>query len=148
MTVLGLCPVHMGEIYIIMLIEIQGRRPIMNQEKIGKFIAECRKQKNLTQEQLSEILGVSSKSVSRWENGKTLPDYTILDSLFNALDISINEFYYGEKMIEQDFKHLSERNLRLYFMERYGKRLKFKFAVLSGIVGMLIFIIVQLVFLR
>lgn len=148
MTVLGLCPVHMGEIYIIMLIEIQGRRPIMNQEKIGKFIAECRKQKNLTQEQLSEILGVSSKSVSRWENGKTLPDYTIWDSLFNALDISINEFYYGEKMIEQDFKHLSERNLRLYFMERYGKRLKFKFAVLSGIVGMLIFIIVQLVFLR
>ena len=41
----------------------------MNQKKIGKFLAGCRKQKNLTQEQLSEILGVSSKSVSRWENG-------------------------------------------------------------------------------
>ena len=120
----------------------------MNQEKIGAFIADCRKQKNLTQEQLSEILGVSSKSVSRWENGKTLPDYAILDSLCNALDISINEFYYGEKMLEQDFKHLSEQNLRLYFIEKYGKRLKFKFAVLSGIIGMLIFIIIQLVFLR
>lgn len=67
----------------------------MNQEKIGKFILECRKQKNLTQEQLSEILGVSSKSISRWENGKSLPDYTILESLCNALEFSINEFYYG-----------------------------------------------------
>ena len=120
----------------------------MNQEKVGKFIAERRKHKNLTQEQLSEKLGVSSKSVSRWENGKNLPDYTILDSLCNALDISINEFYYGEKMLQQDFKHLSEQNLRLYFIEKYGKRLKIKFAVLSGIIGMLIFIIIQLIFLK
>ncbi len=119
----------------------------MNQEKIGKFIAECRKQKNLTQEQLSEILGVSSKSVSRWENGKTLPDYTILDSLCNALEISINEFYYGEKMLEQNFKYLSEQNLRLYFKEKYRKRLIFKFAALGGIMGILVFIIVQLAFL-
>ena len=120
---------------------------IMNQEKIGKFIAECRKQKNLTQEQLSKILGVSSKSISRWENGKTLPDYTILDSLCNALEISINEFYYGEKMDEQNFKHLSEQNLRLYFREKYRKYLIYKFAVLGGIMGILIFIIIQLAFL-
>ena len=64
-----------------MVLGNQERGLIMNQEKIGAFLAECRKQKNLTQEQLSEILGVSSKSVSRWENGKTLPDYTVLDSL-------------------------------------------------------------------
>ena len=120
----------------------------MNQEKIGKFIAECRKEKNLTQEQLSEILGVSSKSVSRWENGKTLPDYTVLDSLCNALGISINEFYYGEKMPEQDFKHLSEQNLRLYFREEFRKRLIYKFAALGGIMGILIFTIVQLAFLN
>ena len=126
----------------------QEGRLIMNQEKIGKFIAECRKEKNLTQEQLSEILGVSSKSVSRWENGKTLPDYTILDSLCNALEISINEFYYGEKMLEQDFKHLSEQNLRLYFREEFRKRLIYKFAALGGIMGILIFIIVQLAFLN
>ncbi len=118
----------------------------MNQEKTGRFISECRKRKNLTQEQLSEILGVSSKSVSRWENGKSLPDYTILDSLCNALGISINEFYYGEKMLDQDFKQLSEQNLRLYLIEKYGKRLRIKFAVLSGIIGMLIFIIIQLIF--
>ena len=120
----------------------------MNQEKIGKFLAECRKQKNLTQEQLGEILGVSSKSISRWENGKNLPDYSILISLCNTLGISINEFYYGQKMTDTDFEQFSEQNLRLYFIERYGKRLKFKFAVLSGIIGMLIFIIIQLAFLR
>ena len=119
----------------------------MNQEKTGKFIAECRKQKNLTQEQLSEILGVSSKSISRWENGNTMPDYAVLDSLCNTLGISINEFYYGEKMSDTDFKQISEQNLRLYFIEKYGKRLRLKFAVLSGIIGMLISIIVQLIFL-
>ncbi len=47
----------------------------MNQERIGKFIATCRKEKNLTQEELAEKLGVTSKSISRWENGKTMPDY-------------------------------------------------------------------------
>ena len=83
-----------------MVLGNQERGLIMNQEKIGAFLAECRKQKNLTQEQLSEILGVSSKSVSRWENGKTLPDYTVLDSLCKALGISVNEFYYGEKQTE------------------------------------------------
>ena len=133
---------------VIMVLGNQERRLIMNQEKIGAFLAECRKQKNLTQEQLSEILGVSSKSVSRWENGKTLPDYTVLDSLCKALGISVNEFYYGEKQTNMDFEQLSEQNLRLYFREKYGKRLRLKFAVLSGIIGMLIFIIIQLVFLR
>ena len=53
----------------------------MNQEKIGVFIAKCRKDKNLTQEQLAEKLGVSNKSISRWENGKTMPDYSILKDL-------------------------------------------------------------------
>ena len=69
------------------------------------------------------------------------------DSLCNALEISINEFYYGEKMLEQDFKHLSEQNLRLYFREEFRKRLIYKFAALGGIMGILIFIIVQLAFL-
>ena len=77
-----------------------------------------------------------------------MPDYTVLDSLCNALGISINEFYYGEKMTDTDFEQLFEQNLRLYFIEKYGERLRFKFTVLSGIIGMLIFIIIQLIFLR
>ena len=63
----------------------------MNQEKIGKFIAQCRKEKNMTQEQLAERLGVTNKSISRWENGKTMPDYSILNELCYVLDINVNE---------------------------------------------------------
>ena len=111
----------------------------------GKVIAECRKELGLTQKELADKLGVTDKAVSRWENGKTLPDYTVLDSLCKALGISVNEFYYGEKQTNMDFEQLSEQNLRLYFREKYGKRLRLKFAVLSGIIGMLIFIIIQLV---
>ncbi len=53
----------------------------MDQIKVGKFIAELRKEKNLTQEELAELLGVSSKSVSRWENGKNLPDAALYQPL-------------------------------------------------------------------
>ena len=67
----------------------------MNQEKIGKFIAKCRKDKNITQEQLAEKLGVSNKSISRWENGRNMPDYSILKELCNTLDIDVNEFLIG-----------------------------------------------------
>ena len=96
----------------------------MNQEKIGAFLAECRKQKNLTQEQLSEILGVSSKSISRWENGKTMPDYAVLDSLCNALGLSINEFYYGKKMTEEEMAGVDEK-LREYMLNMREQHAEF-----------------------
>ena len=94
------------------------------------------------------MLNTTNKSISKWENGKSLTDYTILDSLCNVLGISIKEFYYGEKMFEQEFKFLSEQHLRMYLIEKYGRRLRLKFAVLGGIIGMLIFIIIQLTFNR
>ena len=83
----------------------------MNQERIGKFIAELRKEQNLTQEQLAEKLGVTSKSISRWENGKTMPDYSILKDLCQELQISINEFFIGEKINNKDFKKIADDNL-------------------------------------
>ena len=76
----------------------------MNQEKIGKFIAKCRKDKNITQEQLAEMLGVSNKSISRWETGKNMPDYSILKELCNALDIDVNEFLSGEKIEKNEIQ--------------------------------------------
>ena len=83
----------------------------MDQEKIGKFIAELRKEKNITQEQLAEKLGVTSKSISRWENGRTMPDYTLLKDLCNELDININELLSGEKIKGNDYMNKSEENL-------------------------------------
>ena len=83
----------------------------MDQIKIGKFILNCRKEKGITQEQLAEKLGVTSKSISRWENGNTMPDYTLLKDLCNELDININELLFGEKIKENDYMNKSEENL-------------------------------------
>ena len=63
----------------------------MNQLTIGKFIAQKRKEKNLTQEQLAEVLGVSNKTVSKWECGKCMPDYGIVKPLCQELGITVSE---------------------------------------------------------
>lgn len=83
----------------------------MDKIKIGEFILDCRKEKGLTQEQLAEKLGVSSKSISRWENGNTLPDYSLLKDLCNELDINVNELLSGEKIKENNYINKSEENL-------------------------------------
>ena len=68
----------------------------MNQIKIGKFISLKRKEKNLTQEQLAERLSISHKTVSKWECGKCMPDYSIIEMLCNELNISVSELLQGE----------------------------------------------------
>lgn len=83
----------------------------MNQEKIGKLIADCRKNINLTQAGLAEKLGVSDKSVSKWENGKCLPDVSLYKELCNILGITLNEFFAGEKINEGDYKDKADENL-------------------------------------
>ena len=69
----------------------------MDQLKIGKFIAECRKQKNLTQMQLAEKLGITDKAISKWERGISMPDSSIMLMLCDILGISVNELLCGEK---------------------------------------------------
>ena len=69
----------------------------MNQLTTGRFIAQKRKEKNLTQEQLAEKLGVSNKTISKWETGKSMPDYGIVKSLCEELGITINELIDGEE---------------------------------------------------
>ena len=70
----------------------------MDQLKIGKFIAECRKQKNLTQMQLAEKLGITDKAISKWERGIAMPDSSIMLELCDILSISVNELLSGEKI--------------------------------------------------
>lgn len=69
----------------------------MNQEKIGKFITECRKEKKLTQAQLANKLGITDKAISKWENGRCMPDISFLKELCSILDVSINELLSGER---------------------------------------------------
>lgn len=80
----------------------------MNQEKIGSFIAENRKAKGLTQIEFAEKLGVSNKSVSRWETGKNMPDVSLFLSICDVLDISVNELIIGEHITTQESKKTDE----------------------------------------
>ena len=83
----------------------------MDLDKIGKFIALNRKNKGLTQEQLAEKLGVTNKTVSRWETGKYMPDLSLLKPLSEELGITLNELLSGEKIEEQKIVENTERNI-------------------------------------
>ena len=84
----------------------------MDQLKIGKFIAECRKQKKLTQMQLSEKLNITDKAISKWERGLSMPDPSIMLELCDILGVSVNELLYGEK-IEMENKEQKNNQLLL-----------------------------------
>lgn len=83
----------------------------MDQIKIGKFIATLRKEKGMTQEQLGERLGVTNKTVSRWENGNYMPDVEMLSLLSEEFDVTINELIGGERLGTEDFKKVADNNL-------------------------------------
>lgn len=85
----------------------------MNQILIGKFIALRRKEKNLTQEQLAERLGVSNKTISKWENGKCMPDYSVVKVLCEELEITIAELMDGKISENKDFSFKEEQILDL-----------------------------------
>ena len=68
----------------------------MDQIKIGKFIAECRKKKNLTQAQLAEKLNITDRAISKWETGNAMPDSNIMLDLCDILGITVNELLCGE----------------------------------------------------
>ena len=83
----------------------------MNQEKIGKFILECRKAKKLTQSELAEKLGVTDKSISNWENGRNMPDLSLFKPLCKILDITINDLISGEKVTKDKYQEKLEENI-------------------------------------
>ena len=83
----------------------------MNQEKIGKFIASCRKQKNITQQELAEKLGVSDRTIGNWENGRNMPDLSLFKPLCKELDISLNDFLSGERVTEKEYQEKLEENI-------------------------------------
>lgn len=83
----------------------------MNQEKIGKFIAEQRKKQKLTQEQLAEKLSVTDRAVSKWERGLNLPDASLMLELSNILDITVNELLTGEIIKKEKYMEKAEENL-------------------------------------
>ena len=80
----------------------------MDMQKVGNFLAQLRKDKNLTQEELGEQIGVTNKTVSRWENGNYLPPVEILQLLSKFYDVSINELLSGERLNDVVYKQNAE----------------------------------------
>ena len=76
----------------------------MNQTAIGSYIARKRREQNLTQEQLAQQLGVSNKTISKWENGKCMPDYSIIQTLCDALHVTLPELMDGEDAAEDSVR--------------------------------------------
>ena len=83
----------------------------MNQEKIGKFIAKCRKDKKMTQTELAEKLGVTDKSIGNWENGRNMPDLSLFKPLCDELGITINDLLSGEKISKEKYQEKFEENI-------------------------------------
>lgn len=83
----------------------------MNQVKIGRFIAECRKQVGLTQAQLAEKFGITDRAVSKWETGKSMPDSSIMLELCDVLRISVNDLLSGEVVTVDNYNKEMENNL-------------------------------------
>ena len=98
----------------------------MDQVQTGKFIAELRKEKSLTQAQLGELLGVTNKTISRWENGNYMPDLAVLQSLCAVLDVNLNEMISGRRLNEVDFRQQADNNLLLSLDQARRMRREYK----------------------
>ena len=109
----------------------------MNQILIGKYIAKKRKEKNLTQAQLAERLNVSNKTISKWENGNCMPDYSVIEILCRELDITISELMDGEDA-KKELKE-EPNNIQLMFlirkMQELEKQNKLTYGFLIVIMG-------------
>jgi transcriptional regulator with XRE-family HTH domain len=108
----------------------------MNQKKIGQFIKERRKEKKLTQEELADKLRVSNRTISKWENGNSIPDYSIINDLCTALDVSINELLSGERVNKEDYQRMFEANV-LKTIKYNNKKI-----ITAYIRGIVVFIVV------
>ncbi len=110
----------------------------MDQVKIGKFIAECRKKQNLTQMQLAEKLNITDRAISKWETGKTMPDSSIMLELCDILKISVNDLLSGEVVTMDNYNKELENNLieMVKQKEEADKRL-LKLEIVLGIIAVL-----------
>ena len=96
----------------------------MDMQKVGTFLSELRKERNLTQDELGEQIGVTNKTVSRWENGNYLPPAEILQILSELYDVSINELLSGGRLDEKHYKENAEEYIVTDLMKKRNEAKK------------------------
>ena len=104
----------------------------MNQTAIGSYIAKKRREKNLTQEQLAEKLGVSNKTISKWENGKCMPDYSIIEQLCKELSVTLSELMDGEDAAEDSVRVYDDE--QILDLLRRTQKLERQKGILYGVI--------------
>lgn len=113
----------------------------MDQSKIGAYIAVKRKAQDLTQAQLAQKLGVSDKSVSKWERGVCLPDVSLFQDICGILGISINEFFAGEDIAREAVEEQSEKNILAILKDSVHRNGKLK-KTIKSLVATLVLVVV------
>ena len=116
----------------------------MDQVKIGKFISDERKAKGYTQKQLSELLGISDKTISKWECGNGFPEASLLLPLCNELEITVNELLTGERISQQNYKKKAEENMVNMIREKEENKQKILLTII-GIISTITFVTLLLV---
>ena len=118
----------------------------MDQVKIGKFIAERRKQQNLTQMQLSEQLGITNRAISKWETGKAMPDSAIMLELCTLLGITVNDLLSGEIVTMDNYNKESENNLleMVKQKEQADKQLLHLEIVIGVLLSIVMFVLIMI----
>ncbi|MBQ9991778.1 MAG: helix-turn-helix domain-containing protein [Lachnospiraceae bacterium] len=113
----------------------------MDQKKTGQFIAELRKEKELTQKALADRLGITNKAVSKWECGNSLPDNSIMVELCDILEISVNELLAGERISSMDYTKKAEENMMSLIKEREENKKEQQKQNMTGFIGKLVLIL-------
>lgn len=119
----------------------------MDTKKVGIFLKQLRKENDMTQEQLGERIGVTNKTVSRWETGNYMPPVECLELLSDIYQISINEILAGERVADENLKGVADENLSIVLGElqqecqKFEKRMFFIFAVTTILTIAIIFLL-------
>lgn len=117
----------------------------MDQVKIGKFLFDERKAKGYTQKQLSELLGISDKTISKWECGNGFPEASLLLPLCNELEITVNELLTGERISQQNYKKKAEENMVNMIREKEENKQKILLTTMIGVISTITFVTLLLV---
>ena len=118
----------------------------MNNIKIGKFIAICRKEKCFTQAQLAEMLNITDRAVSKWETGRSMPDVSIMLELCKVLNISVNELLNGERLNMEEYNEKAEKLLlEMARKEEKNTKKMLMYEIVIGSISTLAFVILIMV---
>ena len=118
----------------------------MDQMKIGRFIAACRKQANLTQAQLAQKLNITDRAVSKWETGKALPDSSIMLDLCAILGISVNDLLSGEKVTMENYnKELENKLIEMVKEKEQADKHLLKLEVVIGVLSVLVLLVATVI---